>query len=76
MKSNPTKVLLVEDNPGDARLICELLAEVNPGAHEFQVVTRLACGLEQLSNSEYDLILLDLSLPDSAGLDPVPEQCL
>ncbi len=69
MKSNPTKVLLVEDNPGDARLICELLAEVNPGAHEFQVATRLARGLEHLSNGEYDLVLLDLSLPDSAGLD-------
>jgi diguanylate cyclase len=62
-------VLLVEDNPGDARLIEEMIRE-DPGA-PFRVVKvdRLSQALEHLSNVETALVLLDLSLPDSIGLE-------
>ena len=66
-------VLLIEDNPGDARLIREMLAE-DPGApFELEYAERLASGLERLSvggeANRPALVLLDLSLPDSFGLE-------
>lgn len=62
------RVLLVEDNPGDARLIEELLAE--SGAR-FKVETEglLTPALERLSNGNFQLVLVDLTLPDSHGID-------
>lgn len=62
------KVLLIEDNPGDARLLQELLIEVRSTRFELTQVERLSQGLEQLQNSSFDVILLDLSLPDAQGL--------
>ncbi len=69
MSTKPIRILLVEDNPGDARLIQEMLAEA--AAQDFTVewVTRLADGLERLGRDQIDLVLLDLGLPDSQGLD-------
>jgi diguanylate cyclase (GGDEF)-like protein len=62
-------VLLIEDNPGDARLIREMIEE-DPGApFELRCAERLAQGLEQLSKGGTGLVLLDLSLPDSMGLE-------
>jgi diguanylate cyclase (GGDEF)-like protein len=62
-------VLLIEDNPGDARLIKEMLAE-RPGApFELKSVDRLSRGLESLAAEQPGLVLLDLSLPDSQGLE-------
>ena len=63
-------VLIVEDNPADARLISEYLKEAQPGA-EITHAVRLADALEVVRRGEPDLILLDLSLPDAAGLDTV-----
>jgi DNA-binding response OmpR family regulator len=62
-------VLLIEDNPGDARLIEEMIRE-DPGA-PFKLIyaDRLSRGLEHLSGGETGLVLLDLSLPDSIGLE-------
>jgi len=65
----PVKVLLVEDNPGDARLIRELLDE-----HRGQFildghVARLGEAVEAVENAAVDLVLLDLSLPDSHGFE-------
>ncbi|MGB8992760.1 MAG: PAS domain S-box protein [Desulfobaccales bacterium] len=65
----PIKILLVEDNPGDARLIREMLAEAETGSFTIEWVPRLSDGLERLSQGEIDLVLLDLGLPDSQGLD-------
>src|SRR5215207_2131515 len=67
-------VLLIEDNPGDARLIREELREVErsgAGAGAFALVCadRLAAGLERLESGPVDVVLLDLSLPDGQGLD-------
>ena len=71
MSPKPTKVLIVEDNPGDARLLAERLLDAP--AHEFDLphAVRLKDALQHLLTQEFDVILLDLTLPDSAGLDTV-----
>ncbi len=61
-------VLLIEDNAGDARLVREYLAEVPSVAFELVHVTRLDAGLARLGAGGVDLVLLDLSLPDSQAL--------
>ena len=71
------KVLLIEDNPGDARLIQVVLNSARTAdfaAHmlntfDMEHVDRLSSGLKRLRDGGIDLILLDLSLPDSQGLD-------
>lgn len=68
-KSGAINVLLVEDNPGDARLIQEMLGEQIPIAFTLEHVSRLSDGLERLCAPGIDVILLDLSLPDAHGLD-------
>ena len=65
----PTRVLLVEDNPGDARLIREMLAGAEAQNFSVEWVSRLADGLEKLRQGQIDVVLLDLGLPDSQGLD-------
>ncbi len=67
--SKGIRVLLVEDNPGDARLIREALRA--PGGPKFSVVVagRLSEALEQLGQGGFDVALVDLSLPDSKGMD-------
>jgi signal transduction histidine kinase len=66
----PIQALLVEDNPADARLIREMLRDAGESASSIRVsvVDRLASGLEHLREQGADLVLLDLSLPDSSGL--------
>lgn len=68
---DPTlRLLLVEDNPGDAMLVQAALAE---GDWSFDVewADRLSVALGRLANGTYDAILLDLNLPDSQGLNTV-----
>jgi diguanylate cyclase len=66
----PVRVLLVEDNPGDARLVEILLSETR---QEFDVkhVGTLGEALDELDRPPFEVVLLDLSLPDSAGLQTV-----
>ncbi len=69
MKKKSIKILLVEDNPGDARSILEMLNEnENPNYDIFQT-SRLDDGIKILVKDHFDLILLDLCLPDSEGMD-------
>lgn len=63
------KVLLVEDNPGDARLIQEMLAEAENVKFDLEWKDRLSTGLKRLDEGGIDVILLDLMLPDSRGFD-------
>jgi serine phosphatase RsbU (regulator of sigma subunit) len=61
-------VLLVEDDPGDALLVEELVADCRPGM-KLQLARSLATAREALAAGVPDCILLDLHLPDSHGLD-------
>jgi two-component sensor histidine kinase len=63
------RALLVEDNPGDARLLQAVVAEVAAGRVSWVTVERLSTALHQLRNESFDVILLDLSLPDAHGLE-------
>lgn len=63
------KILLIEDDPGDAHLIRKMLIESKSACFELEHFDRLSTGLEHLAQMEIDLILLDLNLPDSQGLD-------
>ena len=69
MTERPFKALLIEDNRGDTRLIQEMLTEARGMFFEIVSVSRLSAGLEYLSRQAIDVILLDLSLPDSEGLE-------
>ncbi len=64
----PVRILLVEDNPGDAGLIRELLPESGPVAFSIEVVPRLSAALERIQAGNLDIILLDLGLPDSRDI--------
>lgn len=59
-------VLLVEDNPGDARLISEMLAESSPSI-VLENVTTLELASLRMQEGGVDVVLLDLTLPDSTG---------
>lgn len=69
-----TRVLVVEDEPTDALMVKRsLLRSAGPGGERFEVrhATTLAEGLEHLRRDPADVLLLDLGLPDSEGLDTV-----
>ncbi|MGC2557575.1 MAG: response regulator [Terriglobales bacterium] len=67
-KKSISALLLVEDNPGDARLLREMLND--QGLHQSKLthVERLSDAERHLAEHEVDLILLDLGLPDAHGL--------
>ena len=62
------RVLLVEDNPGDADLITELLSSDGTSQFEVECVARLSEALERVGADRFDILLLDLGLPDSDEL--------
>jgi PAS domain S-box-containing protein len=69
MAEQPIQVLLVEDNPADVRLWQELLWDVTSAQFQLIPVERLDEAMEMLKQQRFDVILLDLSLPDSQGLE-------
>lgn len=69
MEDKLIKVLIIEDNPEDLRLIKEMLKEVKYPLFELHHSVRLNDGLKCLIRNGFDVLLLDLSLPDSMGLD-------
>ena len=64
----PIQVLLVEDSPTDALLVEEALGQAGPARFVITQVSRLADALSAIDSSDFDVILLDLGLPDSSGL--------
>lgn len=68
MDDQPISLLLAEDNPGDARLVEEALKE-SEGPFALKRVTCLADAVERVKEGQADVVLLDLGLPDSDGLD-------
>jgi len=71
LATNGHKVLLIEDNLGDVRLIRETFAGVTRWPFEIEDAGTLAEGLECLAKRTVDVVLLDLSLPDAQGLEGV-----
>ena len=62
-------MLVIEDDPYDIDYLQELLADVENASFDFVCADRLATGLAYLAEEDFDVILLDLFLPDSRGLD-------
>jgi diguanylate cyclase (GGDEF)-like protein len=62
-------VLLVEDNNGDARIVQDALTESSRVRFRLERADRLGTALARLAKESFDVILLDLTLPDSWGLD-------
>ncbi len=71
MDKTPTKILIIGDNPLDARLVRQLLLDVGESRFEPVDVGRLADGIRQLKDNGCDTVLLDLSVADGAGIDLV-----
>lgn len=76
--SEPARLLLIEDNARHAQLIQLALGEVGivvGGAPPYELfhAENLRAGLERLANGTVDLVLLDLSLPEGNGLEPLIE---
>ena len=69
------KVLYVEDEMDHAILIRELIEEIKNVHYELTHVQNLNETLLELDNNNYDIILLDLSLPDEQGVDTVARVC-
>ena len=62
------RIILVEDNPGDALIIQEMLKEIYNNKFDLHRFQRVDDGLKHL-NEDFDIMLLDLNLPDSQGIE-------
>ena len=72
MNKKPIKtLLLVEDNPGDARLLLEMLNEAGPRTIALMQVGSMREAEQHLAEHTVDIFLLDLGLPDAQGLGAV-----
>ncbi len=71
IESRIKRLLLIEDNPGDARLIRELFNEQGARGTVMTHVETMRDAEEHLAEHETDIILLDLGLPDATGLEAV-----
>jgi len=70
MSDDPIRMLIIEDNPADVRLVSEMLKESRTTIRfDVAVANSLASALDRLQEMNFDVILLDLGLPDSQGLD-------
>jgi DNA-binding response OmpR family regulator len=67
--NNSMRVLIIEDNPDDVFLLLKNLAYARKAFTHIELAGSLSEGLKYLSEKDVDLVLLDLSLPDSRGLD-------
>lgn len=79
MEKKVYRILLIEDNPGDARLIQEFLREIDSSpsyelTSELKWIEKIS-ELEDFHNTEFDVIISDLSLPDSQGLETIEKVC-
>jgi diguanylate cyclase (GGDEF)-like protein/PAS domain S-box-containing protein len=68
---DPVHVLLVEDNAGDAHLVEELLAELATPSFTLTHVVRLSEARREIARGVFDVVLLDLGLPDARGMETV-----
>ncbi len=76
MNDKTTSVLLIEDDPADAKSIRDALSAEIDSPFRVEWVTLLSAGLERLSKEGVDVVMLDLSLPDVQGIEAVDQVCL
>ena len=69
MTDDSIKILIIEDNPGDIRLIEEMLRESNTSRFEPNSAKSLSEGLVILKKEKIDIVILDMGLPDSYGMN-------
>ncbi len=73
MKNVHINVLAIEDNPDDAELIRRMLVKMREPSFTFVQAPRLSEGLQLLREGSFDIVLVDLGLPDSEGMDSVAQ---
>ncbi|HEY9125527.1 MAG TPA: histidine kinase dimerization/phosphoacceptor domain -containing protein [Acidobacteriaceae bacterium] len=71
MMGDLMRILVVEDNPGDVRLLQEMFSGERLGSFELTHMPRLGLALNHLAKGEVDIVLLDLGLPDGDGMEIV-----
>jgi DNA-binding NtrC family response regulator len=69
MELKPINILYIEDNPGDVVIMEEMLSGEQGAGFQLESADLLSTGLERLEKGGIDVVLLDLSLPDSHGLE-------
>lgn len=73
MTRKTRKILLIEDNPGDVRLLQDMVVGENFKDYVMEDVGNLEAGLALLASDPFDVVLLDLTLPDSDGIETVQD---
>jgi len=74
MDNRKVNILLVDDDPQDRRLVEVTLARSNPPMqYNVETAGTLSEATRRLSNGSYDVVLLDLNLPDSSGIDTIQQ---
>jgi hypothetical protein len=73
MSEERIKALLIEDSEADYVLISEYISSSINTSFELERADRLSTGIEMINHTQYDVALLDLSLPDSSGKETVAE---
>jgi PAS domain S-box-containing protein len=71
MDPQKIKILIIEDNSADARLFKEILSEFNSSSYILENASRLSEGLKKILNNKFDIVILDLNLPDSFGIESI-----
>ena len=71
--STRLRLLLVEDDIVDRKMLERLLAQSSLGVYDIDYAERLSVALDKLRDHVFDMVLLDLGLPDSRGVDSVTE---
>jgi len=69
MNNNKTRVIIIEDNIEYSSMLKTVLSKSEGLKYELISFTNLKDGLSELKNNDVDVVLLDLDLPDSSGLD-------
>src|SRR5665213_2361468 len=68
---NSLRVLVVEDNAGDVRLLREMFSKENPTSFKMTHAPNMREAISHLEKGEVDIVLLDLGLPDAFGLESI-----